>query len=105
MSSWWLFGALGMYPELPGSDVLVCGSPLFPKVVLHLPGGEVTIIGGGADKDSFYVQALTVNGQSSNKPWLRYADIFYGGALVYTLGPVANTNWGSNLADAPPSYQ
>ena len=50
MSSWWLFGALGMYPELPGSDVLVCGSPLFPKVVLHLPGGDVTIIAsGGAD--------------------------------------------------------
>jgi hypothetical protein len=26
------------------------------------------------------------------------------GKLVYSLGPVPNTHWGSNLADAPPSY-
>ncbi len=40
MSSWYIFGALGMYPELPGSDILLVGSPLFPKAVLHLPGGR-----------------------------------------------------------------
>jgi putative alpha-1,2-mannosidase len=105
MSSWWLFGALGMYPELPGADILVCGSPLFPKVVLHLPAGDVTIIGGGAGDDAPYVQALNLNGQPSNKPWFRYSDISHGGILVYTLGPAPDTSWGSNLADAPPSYQ
>jgi predicted alpha-1,2-mannosidase len=105
MSSWYIFGALGMYPELPGSDVLVLGSPLFPKAVLHLPHGNVTISGNGAAKDSPYVQKLTVNGQTWNKPWLRYSDISSGGSLVYDLGATQNTNWGSNLADAPPSYQ
>jgi predicted alpha-1,2-mannosidase len=105
MSSWWLFGALGMYPELPGSDVLVCGSPLFPKAALHLPHGDVTVIGGGASANAPYVQALTINGQPSNRPWFRYADISHGGTLVYTLGQTPNTHWGSNPADAPPSYQ
>ena len=104
MSSWYLFGALGMYPELPGSDILVLGSPLFSKSVVHLPHGDVTIIGHGAAKDAPYVQSLTVNGQAWNMPWLRYSDISRGGTLVYELGATANTNWGSNLIDAPPSY-
>lgn len=104
MSSWYLFGALGIYPELPGSDVLVLGSPLFPKAVLHLSHGDVTIIGHGAAKNSPYVQSLTVNGQSWSKPWLRYSEISGGGTLIFDLGRNPNTNWGSNLADAPPSY-
>ncbi len=104
MSSWYIFSALGMYPELPGSDILVLGSPLFSKAVLHLPNGDVTITGNGAAKDASYVQSLTVNGQTSNKPWIRYSDISHGGTLTYDLSSTANTNWGSDPADAPPSY-
>ena len=105
MSSWYIFGALGMYPELPGSNILLVGSPLFPKTVLHLPGGTVTIIGRGAAKDAPYVQDLMVNGQAWNKPWLRYSDISHGGSLVYDLSATANTNWGAAPANAPPSYE
>ncbi len=101
MSSWWLFGALGMYPELPGSDVLVCGSPLFPKAVLHLPGGDATIIGGGADANAFYVQGLMLNGRPTNKPWLRYSDISHGGTLVYTLGQGRPIRIGAAIWPAP----
>jgi predicted alpha-1,2-mannosidase len=104
MSSWYVFGALGMYPELPGSDVLVLGSPLFQKAVLHLPNGDVTISGNGATKDAPYVRKLTMNGQAWDKPWIRYSDISKGGALVFDLGSQPDANWGSNLADAPPSY-
>jgi len=104
MSSWYIFGALGMYPELPGSDVLVLGSPLFPKAVLHLQNGDVTIIGNGTKKDAPYLQSLTVNGKTWNKPWIRLSDISKGGMLVYDLGSTPNTKWGSDPADAPPSY-
>lgn len=104
MSSWYVFSALGMYPELPGSDVLVLGSPLFPKAVLHLSCGDVTITGNGAAKDAPYVQHLTLNGQDWNKPWIRYSDISHGGALVYDLSATADTTWGSDPSDAPPSY-
>ncbi len=104
MSSWYIFGAMGMYPELPGSDILLVGSPLFSKTVLHLSGGDVTIIGRGAAKSAPYVQSLTVNGQTWNKPWLRYSDISHGGTLVYDLGASPDTNWGSDPSDAPPSF-
>ena len=104
MSSWYLWGALGMYPEIPGSDVLVFGSPLFPKTVLHLSHGDATIQANKAADDAPYVQSLTINGQLWNKPWIRFSDISNGGELTYELGSTPNGNWGSAPADAPPSF-
>lgn len=104
MSSWYIFSVLGMYPELPGSDVLVLGSPLFPKVVLHLKKGDVVIEGKGARKEAPYVQALTVNGKKWNKPWIRFTNISKGGTMIYELDTTPNTQWGNNPNEAPPSY-
>lgn len=105
MSSWYVFAALGMYPELPGSDVLVLHSPLFPKAVLHLKGGDVVINANGDARDVPYVQSLKVNGRTWNKPWIRFSDISGGGRLDYKLGASPNEKWGSDPADAPPSYE
>ena len=104
MSSWYVFAALGMYPELPGSDVLVLDSPLFSKAVVHLQTGDINILGQGAADNAPYVQSLTVNGQTWNKPWLRFPDIAPGGTLTYTLEATPNTNWGGDRTNAPPSF-
>ena len=104
MSSWYVFGALGMYPELPGSSILVTGSPLFPKAVVHLQNSDITIIGTGAAADAPYVQNLTINGKTWEKPWFRFADICHNGKLVYDLSSTPAQNWGSAADDAPPSY-
>ena len=104
MSSWYIFAALGMYPELPGSDVLVLGSPSFPKAVLHLQNGDITISGRGAAANAPYVQNLNVNGQTWIKPWIRFPDIARGGKLTYTLDTTPNINWGSDPSNAPPSF-
>jgi predicted alpha-1,2-mannosidase len=104
MSSWYIFSALGMYPELPGSDILVIGSPLFPKAVVHLQSGDITITANGAADDAPYLQSLTVNGQPWEKTWLRLSDIRNGGTLVYSLSSTPNTTWGSDPSDAPPSF-
>lgn len=105
LSSWHVMAALGMYPELPGSDVLVLGSPLFPKAVLHLKGGDLVINANGAAKDAPYVRSLTVNGRTWNKPWIRFSDISGGGRMDFKLGASPNKRWGSDPADAPPSYE
>ncbi len=104
MSSWYIFGALGMYPELPGSDVLVLGSPLFRKAVLHLDGGDVTIIGHGASRNSPYVHALTIDGRKWDKAWMRFTDISHGAKIMYELRRTPDTKWGSAPDDVPPSY-
>jgi len=104
MSSWYIFGALGMYPELPGSDILVLTGPLFPKTILHLQSGDVTLIGNGAATTAPYVQNLKVNGKKWNKTWVRFPDICHHGKLVYNLSATPNIVWGTSPAAAPPSY-
>lgn len=105
MSSWYMFAALGMYPEQPGSDMLVLGSPLFPKAVLHLPHGNVTIVGKSARDDAPYVHAVTVNGKKWSRPWITYADIEHGGVITYSLSATPDRSWGSDPMSAPPSYK
>ncbi len=104
ISSWYVFSALGMFPAIPGTDVLVLGSPVFPKTVLHLKGGNVTITGKGAGNNSPYVQSLLVNGKRWNKPWIRFSDISKGGTLNFKLSPKPDIKWGSSTSDVPPSY-
>ncbi|HUA66643.1 MAG TPA: GH92 family glycosyl hydrolase [Alphaproteobacteria bacterium] len=104
MSSWYVFGTLGMYPELPGSDILVLGSPLFSRAVVHLKTGDVTITAHGAAKDAPYVQSLKVNGKTWNKPWVRLPQISHDGTLVYDLSATPDTHWGAHRWNAPPSY-
>lgn len=104
MASWYVFAALGMYPALPGDDVLVLNGPLFPEAVVHLTNGDLTITGAGAADDAPYIQSFSTNGQPSTTPWLRFANIANGGTLAFTMGATADTNWGSNLLLAPPSY-
>lgn len=106
MSSWYVFAALGMFPETPGTANLVLASPLFPQMTLTRPGGQVIKISApGASASTYYVQSLKVNGQSSNQPWLPASFITKSGTLEYTLSTTPNTSWGADPAAAPPSYQ
>ncbi|HEX7654783.1 MAG TPA: GH92 family glycosyl hydrolase, partial [Verrucomicrobiae bacterium] len=104
MSSWYVWAALGMYPALPGDDVLLLHGPLFPQTVIHRANGDITITGAGAAANAPYVQSLAVNGQSTAASWLRFSSVGQGGTLAYTMGPTPNTNWGTNPLQAPPSY-
>jgi len=106
MSSWYVFAALGMFPETPGTANLVLGSPAFPGITISRPGGQVIKINApGASPTTYYVQSLKVNGKVSNQPWLPPSFSAQGGTLNYTLASTPNTSWGASSQDAPPSYQ
>lgn len=104
MSAWYVFGALGLYPEIPGTDVLALGSPLFPRAELRLPRARFTIDGRNAARRAPFVRSLAVNGRRWRRPWLRLADIARGGRLRFALGRTPKRRWGANAAAAPPSY-
>ena len=104
MSSWYVWAALGMYPEIPGRAELLLGSPLFPHVVVHGSGGNVTIEAPGASSHTPFVQSLTVDGKPHDKPWLTPALVEHGGTLHYVLGTTANSAWGAGAAASPPSF-
>ena len=44
MSSWYVFGAMGLYPVCPCTDEYVIGVPLFERVTLHLDDERVFVI-------------------------------------------------------------
>jgi predicted alpha-1,2-mannosidase len=43
MSSWWVLASLGLYPAIPGEDVLAIGSPMFKHAAVRLSGGKLRI--------------------------------------------------------------
>jgi predicted alpha-1,2-mannosidase len=104
MSSWYVWAALGMYPEIPGRAELLLGSPLFPHALVHGSGGDVTIDAPNAASATPFVQALKVNGKPHDKPWLAPDVIEHGGTLDYTLAATPNNAWGNAVDNAPPSF-
>jgi predicted alpha-1,2-mannosidase len=104
LSSWYVFSALGFYPVIPGTDVLVLGSPLFQKAVVHRSRSDLIILGNGAADHAPYIQRLSVIGKAWDKPWLRFSEIANGGSLQFDLSAVPNTAWGSSEENAPPSF-
>ena len=106
MSSWYVFSALGMYPQVPSRAELVLSSPLFPYVAIDRPhGNDIEIHATGAAADAPYVRSLKVNGRTSDRPWLPSSFVRDGGRLDYTLGAAPDRTWGSDPADAPPSFR
>jgi predicted alpha-1,2-mannosidase len=103
MSAWYVWAALGLYPQIPSRAELVLASPLFPHIEIRRGNGRrITIAAPGAGRRSLYVNGLTVNGVGTRKPWLPARFARLGGALVFRLGR-APSSWGSDARDAPPS--
>lgn len=104
MSSWVVFASMGLYPEIPGRAELVLASPLFSKVTIHRPNGDIHIRATGAATDRFYVQGVKVNGKPSSKTWLPESFSLSGGTLEFDLGDLPNKSWGVGRDDEPPSF-
>ncbi len=104
MSSWAVFAFMGLYPEIPGRAEFVLGSPSFSHVLVHRPGGDLTIEAPAASPDAFYVQHLKVNGRRATHTWLPEDFALHGGSLHFDLANTLNTRWGTGNGDQPPSF-
>lgn len=97
MSSWYVFSAMGLYPQVPGVAGFLVGSPLFSTMTVHLGNGtQLQIIGQGASDSTPYVQSLRLGGQDSNNVWIPFSALQNGATLQFTLGSSPNTAWGSD---------
>lgn len=104
MSAWYVFSAMGMYPQVPSRSELVLGSPLFERVEIDRPqGNDISIRAEGAATDAPYVQSLKVDGRSSDRAWLPASFVRDGGRLDYRLGTTPNRAWGAKTP--PPSFR
>ncbi|MBY8878836.1 GH92 family glycosyl hydrolase [Streptomyces sp. PLK6-54] len=106
MSSWYVFSALGMYPQVPSRAELVLSAPIFPHAVINTGlGKKITVNAPGASTQNIYVQSLRTDGATSQQPWVPASFVTHGGTLDFTLGSTPNTAWGSAAKNAPPSFR
>jgi predicted alpha-1,2-mannosidase len=124
LSSWYVFGALGLYPEVPGVGVLAIGSPLFARAEIRLPhrrralilaaARRVTSTGSGRGRHrqvrslspvaAPYIQSLRIDGRAYAKPWTTYCALARGATLSFRLGAHPDRRWGAAADAAPPSF-
>ncbi|MEV5754392.1 lectin [Actinoallomurus sp. NPDC052308] len=105
MSAWYVWAAMGVYPETPGTADLALGSPEFTKIVIALgTGRKLTIDAPKAAPDAPYVHGATWNGTAWHNAYLRPSAVLEGGTLHLDLRTTADTSWATAPSSAPPSY-
>ncbi|ANZ43128.1 alpha-1,2-mannosidase [Lentzea guizhouensis] len=104
-SSWYVWAALGLYPATPGTSDLAVHSPLFPRIVLDLPGRDLTINAPKASATARYVQDLNLNGRDHERTGLPRSLVSTGGVLDFELGATPDRSWAADPDEAPPSYR
>jgi predicted alpha-1,2-mannosidase len=102
LSSWYVFAALGLYPEVPGVGLLAISSPLFPRASIALPHRRRLVIGAAGHGP--YVRGARLNGRAYGKPWTTYCALARGASLDFQLGRRPDRRWGASAAAAPPSF-
>ncbi len=90
MSSWYVFSALGIYPECPGRPLYTIGSPLFQSVTLHLANGKKFVINciHSSLKNSF-IQSLTLNGKADHQLTISHSMLLKGGIMTFRMSRYA----------------
>lgn len=108
LSSWYVWSALGLYPETPGVAALEMTSPLFLRErILEGDGHSITVIGTHAP-EPFIRQAHLAIGSGRahtwHKPWIPATALTENATLSIELGGRPDKAWGAAAAQAPPSF-
>jgi predicted alpha-1,2-mannosidase len=102
LSAWYVFGALGLYPEIPGVGMLALSTPLFPSAEIRLPHSRRALL--STSGHGTYISSLAVDGKPHGRPWIGYCELAAGARLQYRRSTRPNRKWGSSAAATPPSY-
>ncbi len=102
MSAWYVISAMGLYAVCPGTDQYVIGSPLFPKMTVHLENGnDIKIIAEGNKIERPYIEKASINGLEISRNWLTYSELMDGAIIEYEMSDKPNINRGIKKEDRP----
>ncbi|ALK99352.2 MULTISPECIES: GH92 family glycosyl hydrolase [unclassified Massilia] len=108
MSAWYIFSALGMYPDTPGSGRFLLHAPRFARAEIDLTNGRTLRIEAPEAKvgERRYVQSVNWAGKPAPRVWLDWEQLQAGGKLEYRLAPQPDKNgWGTQARDLPAALQ
>ena len=101
MSSWYVFTALGFFPNA-GQPIYYLTGPMWNKISVVLENGKtLRIEAPEASEKNIYVQSCEVNGKRWNHSWIDHSTIKDGPTIRFEMGP-APSAWGrddSSLID------
>lgn len=102
MSAWYVWGALGMYPQTPSRGEVLLSSPTFTLARIHRGNGRtITVRAPEASTRAVYVEGLRVGGRPTTRSWLPASVLNRGGELRYDLSTRPDTRWGTGARDLP----
>lgn len=104
MSAWYLFSALGLYPDAPGSGRFLLHAPRFARTEIDVaPGRTLRIEAAGAmPGQRRFVQSVQWAGRPLERVWLDWEQLQQAGTLTYRLAPQPDTQgWGTRGAELP----
>jgi putative alpha-1,2-mannosidase len=106
MSAFYLFGAMGFSPLMPGSGQLLLHPPRFNRVEVDLAEGKKLIVeadGANAPRPR-YIRGVSFDGRPQTAVWIDVDRLERGGTLKYQLTDAPDVSgWGTRVEDAPPA--
>ncbi|MBP2335131.1 hypothetical protein JOF41_001309 [Saccharothrix coeruleofusca] len=95
MSAWYVFAALGLYPQTPSRAEMLLSSPVFPRARINRDGAPtITITAPNASPSNVYVRGVRYDGRDHGRSWLPERFVTGGGHLVVDVAATPNTSWG-----------
>ena len=85
MSSWYVWGRLGLYPVVPGRPIYALSIPQQPLVEVQVGKDKWLRIERTGNPASQRIQRITLNGRTIDRPWLTHDEIAEGGLLRVEL--------------------
>jgi predicted alpha-1,2-mannosidase len=104
MSAWYIFSALGLYPDTPGSGRFLLHAPRFARAEIDLANGRTLRIDApqAHPGERRFVQSVNWNGRPVERVWLDWEQLQAAGRLEYRLAPQPDTRgWGTHAPDLP----
>ena len=86
MSAWYVLSAMGFYQVEPALPRFWFGAPLFDKMTVKMPGGDLVITAKGAGEKKPHIKGVKLNGQPYTLPYIQYEDLVKGGSLEFEMG-------------------
>jgi putative alpha-1,2-mannosidase len=95
MSSWFVMRSIGLSSANIGSPIYYLTAPIFESVKLNWENGNTFHIQvSNYNKEHFYVQSASLNGEPLFRNWLTQEEISNGGNLIIETAAIPNKKWG-----------
>ncbi|MDA3867239.1 MAG: GH92 family glycosyl hydrolase, partial [Salinivirgaceae bacterium] len=91
MSSWYIFSAMGFFPNA-GQNIYYLTGSSFPATTIKLANGKtIKIIAENASDENIYIQSCKINGKPWKQFWFTHQDIANGGSIEFVMGATPST--------------